>query len=238
MAAAKKVVLFPAEMVSEMKRREKMIQAPETTVKLALDLEMENILKSNMSEVEKLHLYNNVLQQYLSVQSPISNNAESHVNTSNEDAHDTQQKIGEIISHFDNRNSVKAATILKALANDLNINDTAGTLFKHGDTATDGNIVDILNHLFKNNPPKRQPAGFEQFANLLASSKVPISIVPNSNLRNKLYNKRDITKGTTTNVDTSVTSDKTEHSLSESPFEPYGSPLTSSFLDGWKVFKQ
>ena len=200
MTHATKMALVPQEMLERFQQYPE--PSPATKATLALDTEMKNILdRSDVTEDEKIKLYNHTLSRYLTLDHQRKQPLEMKL-TSTEVPVPTSDEIKEQVSTNSNTNDKKdqkhtlesdvlgsvpvtlrkkAERLLKHLKSDRNIIDWN----QRGEIIAEGNIVkgSHLIDLIKDTLRKRKdfnPRGWKEFNKALAVMNTPQDLVGNS----------------------------------------------------------
>ncbi len=202
MTHATKMALVPHDMIQRLQQQQQQYPdlSPTTKVTLALDSEMKNILaRSDLSEEEKIKLYNQTLSRYLAVDSqrkqPLEmkvTTSSSHLLSTNEDDSSLNEANGsnnakktsgienDVLNSVPNTLRKKADRLLGHIKSNRNIIDWN----KKGEIITDGKVipgthlVDLVNDALR----KRKnfnPSGWREFNSALAALNTPQDLVGN-----------------------------------------------------------
>ena len=136
-----------------------------------LDEEMESILnRTNLSDSEKVTLYNQVLQRYLEYQE----RPKQEPSLSLPPAKDIE---GEVFMTVPKTLKRKAEALIYRLKNDPNINwNERGELIYQGHIVPGSNMTDLINDALRQRKTF-EPRGWQDFARALRSSNVPQDLI-------------------------------------------------------------
>lgn len=183
--AAKKVMLLPPELVQTLQKKEQMQTAPLTRVKLQLDVEMENILNSDLPSDEKLKLYNETLLKFRNIDHP---NASIPAETRELPVLETTsvEKPGRVhnvervpmpnggsTASFDDIDKMAAQFPVRLRSNAKQMLTNLGGLGKgwnekgewltNSTAVRDTNILELVNYIIRVKPPSLKPTGLSEF---------------------------------------------------------------------------
>ena len=189
--AAKKVIMVPPELLQRLQQTDRITTGLLTKVKLELDEEMSKIMSSDLSEAEKLSLYNETLQKFISLnrpnqpgppegKQPIKEKVQEAVIpqrlhqleripiNSNRQTSDAET----IVAQFPIKLRSKARTILHHLANQGKGWNQKGE-WLNGDTpVNNSNILQLVDYAIRIKKPITKPLGIDNFLSYLHQERI------------------------------------------------------------------
>ena len=178
-----------------------------------LDRDMQNILqRTDLSDEEKIHQYNQILQRYLQYQ--------DHLRAPNipPPMSITKNMEQEVLSTIPKTMRRKAENLLERVKRQSNLGwNERGELLFNGEVIQGTNIVDLVNDMVRQRK-SFQPHGWREFARALRQDNVPQDLIGNKERWDWMHRESATSDGFSTAVESTPTKSKRKgHSLPKTP---------------------